>query len=59
MKFKRGFEGGQCSDFAGVAKKSSSKVWSVMGGSIEVLDCKVKKGLMRSNLKTNCKLAVE
>lgn len=46
------------SDFAGVAK-SSSKVWSVMGGSKEVLDCKLKKGLIRSNLKANCKLAVE
>lgn len=39
--------------------QSSSKVWSVMGGSIEVVHWEFNKGIMKNNLQTNCKLATQ
>lgn len=39
--------------------QSSSKVRSVMGGSIEVAHWEFNKGIMKNNLQTNCKLAVQ
>lgn len=39
--------------------QSSSKVWSVMGGSIEVVHWEFNKDIMKNILQTNCKLAVQ